>query len=361
MKNPIVFILISCIFNPMQLLSRHIPASHPFIQYCGRWDRSDPDQPKHSWPGVSVCISFHGTRIGVCLDDTINFHNVYIDGQFQGVFHGSSDGETDYILADNLEDTTHTLRFSKRNSSFGRIFSFSGFILNENGDLLKPPDQLQLKFEFLGNSFTAAEGNEAERQEMDWEETIPVTNIDKGFAAVTADFFGAQYHTICRPGIGLVHDWTGDSRFNLPAYFNRTLMEAAEPEWNFQQWIPDLVVICLGLNDYSGFGGWQGDIDETDAELFISRYHHFIQMIRDVYPGVQIIAFSPHVEWLKDQVRQVVESEKARGHADVFYADFDYYEGGYVANSHPSVETHLKISKALINTIKQIPIFPSNP
>ena len=354
MKRLILALYIFCLFNPMQVFSGHIPASHPYIQYFGRWDKSDPDNPKHSWPGVYICASFRGRKIGVCMDDTVNYYNVCIDGRNYNVFHGNEAGKADYILADNLRDTTHVFRFSKRNPSFGQIYSFSGLILAEDGELLPPPAEPSLKFEFLGDSYTAAEGNEAVEQEMEWEAKMPFTNLDKGFAAITAKYFKAQYYTICRPGIGLVHDWTGDPHFNLPEYFNRTLMEAPEPTWDFQQWIPDVVVICLGLNDYSGFGGWEGKINEADAELFRSRYHHFIQTIRSVYPAVQIVAFAPHVEWLQKQTKQVVDEEISGGYHDVFYAKFDYFEGGYVANGHPTVETHNKISKALIEAIKSI-------
>jgi len=169
-----------------------IPANHPDIQYFGRWDMIDPLHPKHSWPGVSLRIKFTGTQIGVRLEDDVNYYNVTIDGEFYRVFHGNQSGESDYTLADGLKDTLHTLLFSKRNTSFDQIFSFSGFLLDDGRELLTPPPKPDRKIEFLGDSFTAAEGNEATEQEMEWEAKMPVTNIDQGFAEMTGRHFSGS-------------------------------------------------------------------------------------------------------------------------------------------------------------------------
>ncbi len=354
--RPVLFVLflgLISMLNAKQL----IPANHPDIQYFGRWDRSDPLHPKHSWPGVSIRIKFIGTQIGVRLDDDVNYYNIYIDGEFHCVFHGDQSGESDYTLADGLADTSHTLLFSKRNTSFDQIFSFSGFLLNDSTELLELPPKPNRKIEFLGNSFTAAEGNEATEQEMEWEAKMPVTNIDQGFAFMIGRHFQAQVHTTCRPGIGMANDWTGDPSMVLSKRFDRALMDFEEPKWNFHQWIPNLVVICLGLNDYSGFGGWDHPVAESNSELYRTQYHEFIATIRKVYPNVKILAVAAPVDWIRENVRQVVEEEKAAGHEDIFYTQFDEFPGGYVANGHPTVETHRKIANQIIKAIETYRLF----
>ena len=274
-----------------------------------------------------------------------------------GIFHGGQPGESDYLLAENLADTTHILRFSKRNTSFDEIFSISGFFVDDNAMLADPPKRPSRKIEFLGDSFTAAEGNEATEPQIPWEATMAVTNIDLGFAPLIAKHVNAEYHTTCRSGIGMFNDWQGDRNLALPKRFDRTLMEAETPKWDFSRFVPDLAVICLGLNDYSGFGGWDGPVSDENSALFRTAYHAFIRQIRSVYPDVKILAVAAQVPWIRQNVRQVVDEEKVEGYSDVFYAQFDEFPGGYAANGHPTVETHRKIADQIIRAIDEAGIF----
>lgn len=334
-----------------------IPANHPYIQYYGRWDMRNPLHPKHSWPGVYIYIEFMGTGMGIRTDDNINYYNVYIDGKFQRIFHGDKSGTSDYTLARNLKDTQHTFRFSLRNISFGNPFSISGFLLDDKANFLKPPLKPRRKIEFIGDSFTVAEGNEAKEPEMPWDAKFPVTNIDKGFAPLIAQHYKAQYHTTCRSGIGMVCDWQGKTEFSMPNYFDHTLMESSVPKWDFKQWIPELVILCLGLNDSSGLKGKDGTITQENSLLFRTRYKDFLNTLRKVYPGVKILAIAAHPDWIRNNIRQIVDEEKTCGYKDIYYAQFDYFDGGYVANGHPTVETHQKIADQIIQSINSYHLF----
>lgn len=336
-----------------------IPANNPNIKYFGRWDMSDSLYPKHSWPGIYIVAKFSGTSIGVKMNDNINYYNVCIDNKFFGVFHGTGKGDQNYILADSLTNTDHLLRFSQRNISFG-VYTFSGFLLDDGGNLLPPPAESARKIEFIGDSFTAAEGNEATQLEMEWEEKFPVTNIDKGFAPIIARHYNAQCHTTCRSGIGMVCDWQGEFDISMPNYFDRTLMEEAESKWDFKKWIPDLVVICLGINDYSGLRDKDGNVSDKNSAVFRKGYHNFLKTVRNDYPGIPVLAVAANAEWIRENVKQIVNKENAEGYQDVYYTQFDYFPGGYVANGHPNVETHKKIASEIIKAIDKYKIFPNN-
>ncbi len=354
-----LIIFLSSGFNSMIYPNNFIPADNPNIQYFGRWDMSDSLNPKHSWPGIYIVTKFSGTSIGVKMNDNINYYNVYIDGKFYGVFHGTKEGEQNYIIADSLTNTNHLLRFSQRNISFG-VYTFSGFLLDDGANLLPLPPEPSRKIEFIGDSYTAAEGNEATQLEMEWEAKFPVTNIDKGFAPIIARHYNAQYHTTCRSGIGMVCDWQGKFDISMPNYFDRTLMEKAEPKWDFKKWIPDLVVICLGINDYSGLRDKDSEVSEKNSEIFRKGYRDFLTTIRNDYPGVPILAVAANAEWIRDNVKHVVNEENAEAHNNIYYTQFNYFPGGYVANGHPNVETHKKIADEIIDTINKYKIFSGN-
>ncbi len=325
-----------------------IPADDPNILYTGRWDFSDPKAPSHSWPGVSVTVRFEGTSIGVRLTDNFTYFNVFVDGELKGVFKGTSTAAASYTLAEGLTDGPHTLVLFKRNETTWIRFAFNGFILDDGKTLLPPPERPARRIEFIGDSFTSAEWNELTGTP---DSDAPVTNIYEGFGPIVGRHYGAEVHMTSISGWGLVVEWQGDYTKNLPDQFDQAHAFGRNQTWDFEQWVPNLVVIGLGLNDYNAFGGYSGPVAKENRDLYIGRYHEFIATIRDVYPGVRILAVAANgLEWLKTAIGQVVEEENAAGHGDVFYTDYPYYNGGY-ANYHPTVATHHQIADRLITAI----------
>jgi hypothetical protein len=109
-------------------------------------------------------------------------------------------------------------------------------------------------------------------------------------------------------------------------------------------------------------GGYSGSIDTADAIIYRNKYHEFISTIMDVYPHVKILAVAANgLQWIKDNVSQVVTEENISGHTNVFYASFPYYEGGYVHNGHPTVATHQKIADTLITVINSMNAWQTYP
>jgi len=351
-KLIIIFFMIGIMHNSNAQTSNFISADNPNIQYFGRWDFSNKGEAKFSWPGVYICAEFTGTSIGIRLNDAVSYYNVFIDDELYKIFHGNIKGQADYLLVENLDDKLHSIRISKRNISFDSCFTFYGFILDDGADLMKPKLKPSLKIEFIGDSFTAAESNEAVEQELEWEKRFPVTNIDKGFAPLIAKHFNAQYTTTCRSGSGMVCDWQGNTSFTIPKFFDRTLMELELPKWNFNRWIPEIVVICLGINDYSGLKNVDDSVSNEKTDLYIKGYHEFIKTLREKYPLVKIVAVASFNEWMKKNVAAVVNEEIKNGNQDIFYTQFDFFEGGYVAYGHPTVETHNKMANQIIEAIE---------
>jgi len=348
-----------------------IPADDPNIQYYGRWDFTDPKAPAHSWPGVYIYVEFEGTSIGVRMNDNFCYYNVIIDGGAVQVFHPTITGVASYTLRVSLTEGRHTLLFHKRNETTWTKFSFNGFILDDGKSLLPLSARPERKIEFIGDSFTSASGNEYTKPDKPADDA-PLTNIYEGFGPIIARHYGAQYMMTSRSGYGMVEDWQSNRSGNLPDIYGGTHIYTAAPPWDFEQWIPNLVVIGLGLNDYSGFGGYSGTVSESNKTLYKTRYHEFIGTIRDNYPGVKILAVAPHVLWLQQTISEVVAEENSAGNLDVHYAFYPYYEGGYVFEGHPSVATHHKIADQLIAAIDQIdawtpyvdlqpPVFVSTP
>ena len=343
-------ILLLVTINSTVYSTNLISADNPYIQYFGRWDFSIPSAPTHSWPGVYIYAEFEGTSIGIRTNDNACWYNVFIDDTLFSIFHGTSSSVSSYILKDSLPDGQHKILITLRGETSWTKFSFNGFVLDDGKNLLPPPPKPDRKIEFIGDSYTSASGNEWTGPDAAPSDSY--TNIYKGFGSIIARHYNAQYNMTGRGGIGLVHDWQDNYSNNMPDYFGRTLFYTPLPKWDFSKWIPNLVVICLGLNDYSGWGGYSGPIPPYMAQLFRDGYHEFISTIRDDYPGVKILCVAANdLSWIKQQVSQVVNDENSMGYKDVFYTYFPYYSGEYVNSGHPDVNAHRKIADELISVI----------
>jgi lysophospholipase L1-like esterase len=349
-----VFLILNLlIFSSVIFPSNLIPADNPYIQYYGRWDFSNPLAPTHSWPGVYIFAKFEGTSIGIRTDDNACYYNVFIDDTSFSIFHGNLGYLANYTLASGLPDGNHTILITKRGETSWTRFTFGGFILDDGKNLLPPPGKPVRKIEFIGDSYTSASGNEWTA--TDAAPNASYDNIYKGFGPILARHYGAQYNMTSRGGFGLILDWQGNYSNNIPDYFDRTLFYAPQPKWDFSQWIPDLVVICLGLNDYNGWGGYTGPVPKDNGDYFKKRYHDFISVIIDVYPGAKILAVAANdVTWIKTQASEVAAEENAIGNTNVFYTYFPYYNGEYINNGHPNLSAHQKIADKLIEAIDEI-------
>ncbi len=334
-----------------------IPANDLNIQYYGRWDFSDPTSPTHSWPGVYIYAVFHGTSIGIMTNDNFSYYNIFIDDTTFIDFHGTLSGVASYTLKTGLKDTTHTILITLRNETNWTKFSFNGFILDSGKTLVAPPAEPEKKIEFIGDSYSCASGNlwtsNSSAPAGDW------TDLYHGFPSLIARHYGAQYMVTAFSGWGLVHDYQQPPNYshNLPGSFDQTFAYTSLPKWDFSKWQPNLVVICLGLNDYGGWGGYSTNISDTNTGIFKQAYHNFIGTIMDVYPRAKILAVAENannIPWLRTTIKQVVAEEDSIGHANVFYVEFPGYSSGYVNGGHPDTTNHRKIADTLIATIDTI-------
>ncbi|KAL9650412.1 hypothetical protein ABK040_004637 [Willaertia magna] len=233
--------------------------------------------------------------LSLFFDDTANHYNI--------IFMNSTQHEVSrkilYIKANNysypqtltFSDLTQTqnltLLIQKRTKSYvGGVVSFGGVKINnneieyipqkyiplvyENGKIIKN----LLKIKFLGASVSCG-------MSLDREDCSGVINngdASISFTTLTAKKLKALEHRlICRSGIGVcvgsifekmyVHTFEVD--FIDLLYYNSRL-------WNFFKFIPDVVVINLGNNDYSALS--KGEVDG-----YIKNYNNLLDLIISKY------------------------------------------------------------------------------
>jgi lysophospholipase L1-like esterase len=241
------------------------------INYYGRFDFSNSAATvPFNWPGAIIEACFPGPSIGVELNDgNGGYFNVEIDGVL--VDSLSPTTTTHRTIKTNLSTANHTIRITLRTNATN--CAFGGFYLADGKALATRPPQPTRKIEFIGDSWTA--GNVM--GQTSGADNLKYYNASLTYARLTSLAYHAQDKLVARGGCGLVTSNGGAA--NMPARYPKILCDGTS-NWDFASWIPGLVVVFLGINDFNN--------GVTDAN-FRTAYISFINTIRGHYPDVPII------------------------------------------------------------------------
>lgn len=329
-----------------------VDADHPHIQYLGRVSKANPKAPAFSWTGVSVRVRFTGPSISVRLRDTHNRYTVLIDGIERGLLEARAEQE-EYPLAHNMGEGTHELQLIKRHESNFTKAEFLGVRLSDGHTLQPPPARSVLRMEFIGDSYVACYGCELNRREGDDQDYRRFTNVSRSFGSLVAKHYGAEAMVNAYSGKGLVRNASSDtSGRTFAAYYERTLHVGEDlgwprDTWSFSSWVPRLVVIHLGINDFVG-----KTTQPASQDAFVERYAQFLQALRGRYPGAKFVLMST-TDWpyglLRPAVEKVIQRQAAAGHQDTMHLHYDMQ--GDALHWHPSVKQHEYIAARLIELI----------
>jgi hypothetical protein len=331
-----------------------IKPDNPNIQYFGRVDRSRPDCVLFDWPGITIRAVFEGTSCSAVFEGRCCF-DVFVDGVQQSVVR-STGPKAGYTIAQGLTDRSHKLILVKRCETVIEPGAFFGFSLDSGKKLAAPPEPPSRKIEFIGDSYTAGYANEYQSTACAMEKADSIicaaTNTNKAFGPLVARAFGAQYQIIAISGKGLVRNYNGiDPGKELPTYYDKTLISSVNggakgPAWDFSSWRANMAIIAIGINDF------QGEPPYADTAKFDAAYEALLSRLRKQYQGVAIICCATKV-WptnaLIPRVKNIVDRQKAAGHADVNF--FEFTAGNNALYGHPSTRDHQAIADSLIPVI----------
>jgi lysophospholipase L1-like esterase len=344
-----LFCLISIIFfgTHSSFSAQLIQPSNPDINYYGRIDFSDPEAPKYCWSGVIIEAAFTGSTIGMKIDHKKSYYDIEVDDTFDTIVDITSSGE--YIFTNNLSDGNHIVRIKLRSEDHYSAASFQGLLLAESGEVLDAPSKPSRKIEFIGDSYTAGYGVESPGRDCDSELLNKYTNAHSTFAANVTKAFHAQSIILGWSGAGMVRNYGAGSKRSddpFPAHYNRTLgIVNANTDWDYSKWKPELVVICLGTNDYS-------TSPQPDDSMYIGDYHKFIERIRTNYPDASILCVSTGDETFEKNVETVVSEQKTTyGNTKIYSARYPSSLENTGCDWHPNVKDNIKVADVLIETI----------
>jgi lysophospholipase L1-like esterase len=316
----------------------------------GRFDNSDPTGPKFAWSATTIKANFKGTSIAVNLKSTgDNWFNVIIDNIVRTPVNIPSGATMPVVLASGLSSDAHTIELVRRTEAWVGDVQFLGFAVGQ-GKLLDSPTAASRRIEFIGDSITCGYGNEGSSQYQSF--TTKNENAYLAYGSVAARALGADQITVAWSGKGVIRNYGGDTHEMMPELYSRILPYDTALTWNPSQWIPQVVVINLGTNDFS--------TGTPDKDAFIATYVNFVKRIRSQYSGAHIYcALGPMLNGdslinARDFLNKVVNQFHAAGDSKVRFIEFPMQDGtlGYGEDWHPTVATHAQMAKRLIEQLK---------
>lgn len=317
------------------------------IHYEGRVVISD-DNVQFFYPGTSFSLAFTGSSLYARFNAVECYYWVEIDDAEP--FKISTKKKEYYVsdnmyrIAEGLKDGDHTAKITLVSEGIYKNPKFYGFDVDSTAEI-KEIAQKPVKFEFIGNSITCGYGTEVTDRSSFKDST---SNFCHTFAYTAAQNYNAEIMVVARSGIGVYRNY-GDSETAsgygcMPDNYEKLWLQNST-DWDFSQYIPDVLFINLGTNDT-----WE--MSSFDAEKYKTNYKAMIDKILVHYPNVSVVLLTGSmmnasalaaVKPVLDEIQEEYNSE-----AHPFYR-FDFpATAGTGADWHPCAAQQQVMGEKLI-------------
>lgn len=324
------------------------PAGHDYIKIIGRADRSNTAEPRFWASGVYMTIRFKGSYCVLEIKDeekwgkSHNYLHIIIDNT-NPVRIQTKSSFNRIVLANGLPDGEHEIVVCKDTEASIGFLQPSTVICEQLLPARKAPKR---KIEFIGNSITCGMGNYDADIKCGAGEWYDQHSAYMAYGPQTARLLNTQWQLTSESGIGLIKSCC-DKKNVMPQIFDKTNIATEGITWDFKQYQPDVVTLCLGQND-----GIQ------DSAAFCSAYISFLQTIRRQYRRAEIIlltspmADKPLDSTLRRYITAVEQTLHKLGDKRVSHYFFqNRYTGG--CSYHPNLQEHTAMAAELSAYIRK--------
>lgn len=323
-----------------------------YVKWMGRTNYNETTKANevyHSASGFEVF--FKGTKVIATITAT-KYNNadmrpcivIVVDDDFDHIKTIFLDKETQEVelVADNDDINEHKVDLYKRCESLNSHIAIKE--IKTDGVFIKKIVNKELKLEFIAASSSTGYGNLG--NSSSGKQTTSNTDALKAFAFLTAQALDADVNIFSASGWGCyASKWTDPVTLNVPDAYDYVDFKSTIP-WIYEKYVPDVVVVNLGTNDYSYIKGFSGAEYDAQMTAFQQKYISFLRHLHEIYPNAQIIVLYGLMNEsdIYDVTEGIVEIAKA-DIPDLAVIKINGDALGY--NSHPSVASHIIIARKL--------------
>lgn len=333
------------------------------VRYLGR---VNPATNELTWPSTGVSFAFTGTSatIGLAEVNGTNSVDLIIDGGEPTVI--SNVAGTSISTPAGLSQGNHTVQLRKRSEAlYGSIFIGD---ITTDGTLFASAAPAR-KIEFVGDSITVGYGLDG---------TYPCTNTaalednPKTYAALAADALGADYSVVAWSGKGLLRNYvtaTPDTSPVMPELYTRYGANDADDSYTFPpEWLPDVVVINLGTNDFGyiltdASGNAYDARAPLDPATYTAAMVNFIESIEIHYPKAEFFLLTspmlsddyPTTEDAQHTTQSnALQAAISQIGANAHLVDWPTQGSVVACDYHPTAATHAAEGEVLASAISAV-------
>ncbi len=311
----------------------------PGVRLVGRFEDATGG-PRFAWSGSQIRARFSGTgaRLKLSAPNNAQFE-VVVDGTVQPMLDPVA-GTTLYPIATGLSPGTHDVVIWRRTEAFFGIAQYQGIEID--GELLAPEPTPSRRIEIVGDSITCGYGDEGTSAACDF--SADTENHYRTYGAIAARALGADLVTTCWSGLGMYRNYGGDTTGTMPERWPRTFPQNDTSTWDFAKYVPDVVVINLGTNDFA-----KGDPGTAYRDAYLA----FVKKLRVTYPPAQIVAIIP-VAGAKKYIDAMLATLTSEGETKVTSLQLSAITtaDGWGCDYHPTVVTHARWGKELETALR---------
>jgi lysophospholipase L1-like esterase len=345
-------LLFMALLSPLGAAGTFVPAAQSPAVCEGRFATGGAGELRLGFPGQLIHLRAEASSLSVKIrasSDTA-FFDILVDGGAPKRVRLAK-GEAEYPVFNYERVGNHSVVLQRRNESWQGTADVLGF--STEGRLLAPDALPERRMLFIGDSVTCGAVSETTAdspKQPGWGAVAghaDTCNARAGFGGLLARKFHAQAHFVSYGGRGVVRDWQGLTTIaNAPQFYDLALPDDNTVAWDHARFVPDVVVIALGTNDFN-----QGIPDQKD---WVNAYVEFVRQVRRDAPKAHVfIAQSPIVNDSPDQAprRTVLNAylgDVVRRLNDplVQEAPTAHYPG-LPGDGHPTGPEHVRIAEEL--------------
>ena len=337
------------------------PATDPHLILQGRTYQDDKGFIYLTGSASSVSFRFYGSRCHLwvmngAVENDYNYISMSIDGVHQPRIAIRYDTFTSLNIVPNHQMEFHDVTLYKETEPVNGSILISAI---EADSLGKFPVPNRKKIEFIGNSITVGMSSDESLVKCDEGPWYDQTNVYDAYGPRVARALDMDYMVNGFSGIGMYRS-TRDEYPVMQEVYESTFFgpDPSSPRWDFKQFTPDYVSICLGTNDFSDGDGVTLR-PPFDSTKFIAAYVDFLKTVRGHYPAAHIIITNTPMLSANQNEILIGCLEKIKTQAEaiaikpisIFSFSKNYNNGCY---GHPSVEDHGKMAEEFVLFLKEI-------